>query len=86
MLYRFVHDRIDFVFRDIADLLGATVQQCFELRNDSGFTFRWPNPLWWNGHNADLFVSPKRTAEDLFNGGLERARHLTSFLNGHVLH
>ena len=36
--------------------------------------------------NADLFVSGNRAAENLLNGGLERLRHLTSFLNGYVLH
>jgi hypothetical protein len=57
MLYRFVHNRIDLVFGYVRDLLGATVQQCFELCNDSGFTFRWGNPLCLNGYNTDTFLA-----------------------------
>jgi hypothetical protein len=86
MLYRFVHHGIDFVLGDVADFLGATIQQCFELRNYSGFTFGGSNLLWWNGYDADLFVSADRPAENLLNGGLERPRHLTGFVNGDILH
>src|SRR5258708_17462865 len=86
MLYRFVDNGIDFVLGDVADFLGAAIQQCFELRDYSGFALGWGNLLWWNGYNADLFVSGNRAAENLLDGGLERPRHLTGFLTGYVLH
>src|SRR5713101_4570187 len=86
MPYGLVHNGINFVLGDVLDFFGAAVQQGFELRNDSGFTFGWGNLLWWNGYNADLFVSANRAAENLLNGGLERPRHLTGFLNSDVLH
>lgn len=49
MLYGLVHNGINFVLGDVLDFFGAAVQERFELRNDSGFTFGWGNLLRWNG-------------------------------------
>jgi len=76
----FIDCGVDFVFRNVLDLFGATVEECFESSSNAGAAFGRKNLLRGKSGHADLLVRSNRAAQQLFHGRPYGLRQIAGFL------
>ena len=65
----FIDCSVDLIVRNVTDLFGATVEECFKSSGNAGSVFGRRNVMRGKSGHADLLVRSNRAAQQLFDFG-----------------
>lgn len=86
MVYSLINYFFDLLIRDVLNAVGGFLDPLFELVDKGLAIAALRGVVRRKGHDADLFLLPKRPAKHALHGLTRIGRKLMDLLNDDVLH